>query len=103
MSSKFAPSTGPETSTRRPPSASSPFSAEAASRAARPPLPAGPYLVVGLGRAGVAAARALGGKVGPDSLVVWDGAVNPPQRKRAEELRGAGVEVRLGGDGLDLL
>jgi UDP-N-acetylmuramoylalanine--D-glutamate ligase len=72
-------------------------------QAKRPPLPPGPYLVVGLGRAGFAAARALAAKVGPGSVLVWDGAANAPQRRRAEELRAAGVEVRLGGDGLDAL
>jgi UDP-N-acetylmuramoyl-L-alanyl-D-glutamate--2,6-diaminopimelate ligase len=41
--------------------------------------------------------------VSPASLLVWDGAANPPQRKRAGELRQVGVEVRLGGDGLPLL
>lgn len=41
--------------------------------------------------------------MGPASLLVWDGAANPPQRKRARELREAGVEVRLGGDGLSSL
>src|SRR3954465_3139332 len=99
MSSKSAPSTGPGTSTRPLQSASSPFCAEAK----RPPLPSGPYLVVGLGRAGFAAARARAAKMGPGSVRVWDGAVNSPQRKRAEELRAAGVEVRLGGDGLESL
>ncbi|HET7591313.1 MAG TPA: Mur ligase family protein [Solirubrobacterales bacterium] len=84
-------------------SAGSPFSAEAGSQAARPPLPPGPYLVAGLGRAGFAAARTLAAKVGPGSVAVWDGAANPPQRKRAQELRALGVEVRLGGDGLESL
>jgi UDP-N-acetylmuramoylalanine-D-glutamate ligase len=82
-----------------------PFSAELTglSRTPRPPLPPGPYLVAGLGRAGFAAARALAAKVDPGSVRVWDGAVNAPQRERAKELRGAGVEVRLGGDGLGSL
>src|SRR3954469_13197085 len=102
MSSRSAPSIAPG-STRRPPSASSPFSAEAGPSAPRPPLPRGPYLVVGLGRAGLAAARALAATAGSDKVLVWDGAANPPQRKRAEELRAAGVEVRLGGNGLDSL
>jgi UDP-N-acetylmuramoylalanine-D-glutamate ligase len=33
----------------------------------------------------------------------WDGAADAAQLKKAAELRRAGVEVRLGGDGLDLL
>lgn len=72
-------------------------------RAPRPPLPPGPYLVVGLGQAGFAAARALREHAGAGAVRVWDGAADPPQRERAAELRGAGVEVRLGGDGLGLL
>lgn len=42
-------------------------------------------------------------KTGPGSVLVWDAAANAPQRNRARELRVAGVEVRLGGDGLDSL
>jgi UDP-N-acetylmuramoylalanine-D-glutamate ligase len=93
----------PETSTRPQPSARSPFSTERGIRPERPPLPPGPYLVAGLGRAGFAAARALAAKVEPGSVRVWDGAANTPQRKRAEELRAGGVPVWLGGDGLDRL
>ncbi|HET7507237.1 MAG TPA: Mur ligase family protein [Solirubrobacterales bacterium] len=102
MSSRSAPSTKPGTSTRLPPSARSPFCAEAGPRPERPPLPAGPYLVVGLGRAGQAAAAALAAEAGAGSVRVWDGAADSRQRKRAAELRAAGVEVWLGGDGLDL-
>ncbi|MGN6202669.1 MAG: Mur ligase family protein [Solirubrobacterales bacterium] len=105
MSSRSAPSTKPGTSTRLPPSAPSPFSAELneLNPAQRPTLPLGPYLVVGLGRAGLAGARALAAEAGSGSVRVWDGAADGRQRKRAAELRAAGVEVRLGGDGLDLL
>jgi UDP-N-acetylmuramoylalanine-D-glutamate ligase len=66
-------------------------------------LPPGRYLVVGLGRAGLAAAHALAAKAEPAAVQVWDAAADGRQRKRAAELRAAGVEVRLGGDGLDLL
>ncbi len=69
----------------------------------RPPLPSGPYLVVGLGRAGFAAARALAGEAGPDSVRVWDSAADTPQHDRAEALRAAGIRVLLGGDGLEML
>jgi UDP-N-acetylmuramoylalanine--D-glutamate ligase len=66
---------------------------------ARPPLPPGPYVVVGLARSGVAAAlalRALGAEVvGVDSGAVPDEAV--------ERLLGAGVAVHAGADGVDLL
>jgi UDP-N-acetylmuramoylalanine--D-glutamate ligase len=64
---------------------------------ARPPLPEGPYLVVGLARSGVAAARLLaarGGRVlGVDS----------GQPSEAEGLAEAGVEVHLNVDGTALL
>jgi UDP-N-acetylmuramoylalanine--D-glutamate ligase len=57
----------------------------------RPPLPAGPYLIVGLARSGAAAARMLGpyGRV----LATDTGRPEVPE----------GVEARLGGDGLELL
>jgi UDP-N-acetylmuramoylalanine--D-glutamate ligase len=57
----------------------------------RPPLPEGPYLVVGLARSGAAAARTLlahGEVLGVDS-----GRPEPP----------AGIEVQLESDGLELL
>jgi UDP-N-acetylmuramoylalanine--D-glutamate ligase len=57
----------------------------------RPPLPEGPFLIVGLARSGAAAARMLlahGEVLGVDS-----GRPEPP----------AGVEVRLESDGLELL
>jgi UDP-N-acetylmuramoylalanine-D-glutamate ligase len=59
--------------------------------------------VVGLGRAGFAAARALAGKAGPGAVRAWDGAADAAQRERAEALRELGVEVWLGGDGLEAL
>ena len=60
-------------------------------RAERPPLPEGPYLIVGLARSGVAAARMLrahGDVIGTDS-----GHPDVPDD----------LEAVLGGDGLDLL
>jgi UDP-N-acetylmuramoylalanine--D-glutamate ligase len=60
----------------------------------RPPLPPGPYLVVGLARSGAAAARMLrehGEVMGCDS-----GA--PPEAEGLD-----GIDVRLNADGLDLL
>jgi UDP-N-acetylmuramoylalanine--D-glutamate ligase len=69
----------------------------------RPPLPPGPYLVVGLGRAGVSAARVLAARRGPASVRAWDANADTAQRRHATELRALGVEVRLGGEGLDLL
>ncbi len=60
----------------------------------RPPLPRGPFLVVGLARSGVAAARLLAGR-GEDVVGVDSG--NPDA---AAGLRGVGVEVFLDSDGL---
>src|SRR4051794_35049480 len=66
---------------------------------ARPALPPGPYLVVGLARSGVAAALALrerGAEVaGTDVGRVPEEAI--------ERLRAAGVETQVGSDGLSLL
>ena len=64
---------------------------------ARPALPPGPYLVVGLARSGAAAARALAAH-GP--VIACDRG-DPPE---ARSLRGlAGVELHLGADGVDLV
>jgi UDP-N-acetylmuramoylalanine--D-glutamate ligase len=72
---------------------------ECSSVIARPPLPPGPFLVVGLARSGVAAAlalRARGGEVvGCDAGPVADGV-------RAE-LGAAGVPVHAPAEGVDLL
>jgi UDP-N-acetylmuramoylalanine--D-glutamate ligase len=63
----------------------------------RPPLPGGPYLVVGLARSGQAAARLLAARgeevIGADS--------GSPEG--AEGLRDLDVEVNLDGDGVGLL
>lgn len=69
----------------------------------RPPLPPGPYLVVGLGRAGLSAARALAVAAGPAAVMVWDAAADDAQRARAASLRADGIDARLGGDGIDAL
>ena len=63
----------------------------------RPPLPAGPYLVVGLARSGVAAAQALRAR---GLAVIGADAGRPPA---AGELERAGVEVHLGCEPLALL
>jgi UDP-N-acetylmuramoylalanine--D-glutamate ligase len=63
----------------------------------RPPLPSGPFLVVGLARSGVAAARLLAGR-GEDVVGVDSG-----HPRAAEGLSGVGVEVFLDSDGLALL
>ena len=68
-----------------------------ASEKARPPLPAGPYLIVGLARSGAAIARALAER---GEEVVGVDAGNPSE---AERLAGAGVEVHTDADGSELL
>jgi UDP-N-acetylmuramoylalanine--D-glutamate ligase len=68
----------------------------------RPPLPPGPYLVVGLARSGVSAAlalQALGAEViGCDA----GSAEHPALLKAARRLHAAGVEVALDASGVDL-
>jgi UDP-N-acetylmuramoyl-L-alanyl-D-glutamate--2,6-diaminopimelate ligase len=59
--------------------------------------------VVGLGRAGFAAARALAEAFDPGVVRVWDSAADVAQLDRAAELRRQAIQVRLGGEGLDLL
>jgi UDP-N-acetylmuramoylalanine--D-glutamate ligase len=68
-----------------------------ASTKPRPPLPGGPYLVVGLARSGMAAARLLAGR---GEEVIGADAGSPAG---TEGLREAGVEVHLDGDGVGLL
>lgn len=63
----------------------------------RPPLPGGPYLVVGLARSGRAAARLLAGR---GERVTGCDSGSP---EGAEELGAAGVDVRLSTDGVGLL
>ena len=68
----------------------------------RPPLPGGPYLVVGLARSGVSAALALRA-LGQTVTGVDDGKPdNPALSTAAGRLREAGVEVRLDASGVDL-
>jgi UDP-N-acetylmuramoylalanine--D-glutamate ligase len=64
----------------------------------RPPLPPGPYLVVGLARSGAAVARTLAART--DERVLGCDAGDPPE---AEGLAQAGVEVSLEVDGTKLL
>ena len=68
----------------------------------RPPLPPGPYLVVGLARSGLAAALALHAR---GEEVIGSDAGNPDLPALAQaagRLREAGVEVRLDASGVDL-
>jgi UDP-N-acetylmuramoylalanine--D-glutamate ligase len=64
---------------------------------ARPPLPGGPYLIVGLARSGQAAARMLARR---GEEVIGSDAASPDG---AEGLRTLGVEINLDGDGVPLL
>ena len=64
----------------------------------RPPLPPGPFLVVGLARSGRAAAALLHAR--GEEVVAVDGA--PRERLRLDDLP-AGVEVHAGVDGVALL
>jgi UDP-N-acetylmuramoylalanine--D-glutamate ligase len=66
-------------------------------RKPRPGLPGGPYLVVGLARSGSAVARALAGR-GDEVLGVDSG-----RPEEAEGLAGAGVEVKLDAEGVELV
>jgi len=65
----------------------------------RPPLPPGPYLVVGLARSGVAAARAL--RARGERVAGCDAGEVAPEARA--ELEGLGVEVRAPADGVELL
>jgi UDP-N-acetylmuramoyl-L-alanyl-D-glutamate--2,6-diaminopimelate ligase len=70
----------------------------------RPPIPRGPYLVVGLGLAGCAAADALSSAgAGGERVVAWDCVSAGRMRGIARRLSRREVEVQLGGDGLSAL
>jgi UDP-N-acetylmuramoylalanine--D-glutamate ligase len=61
----------------------------------RPPLPSGPYLVVGLARSGVAAALALAARGEQVTGLDSGSAENPALKEAARRLSQAGVEVTL--------
>jgi UDP-N-acetylmuramoylalanine--D-glutamate ligase len=69
----------------------------------RPPLPPGPYLVVGLARSGVAAALALRAAASRERVVACDAAAPAEALGERERLAEAGVEVHLDTDGIHLL
>jgi UDP-N-acetylmuramoylalanine--D-glutamate ligase len=69
----------------------------------RPPLPPGPYLVVGLARSGVAAALALRAAAPGERIVACDSGRPAQAAEDAERLTEAGVEVHLDTDGTHLL
>jgi len=64
---------------------------------ARPPLPDGPYLVLGLGRSGVAAALALRARGAEVTCVDRDGGAD------TTAVREAGARVHVGGEPIELL
>ena len=66
-----------------------------ASRHVRPALPPGPYLVVGLGRSGTAAALAL--RARGEEVIGWDAGA--PEPETLQRLSKAGVEVRVDASG----
>jgi UDP-N-acetylmuramoylalanine-D-glutamate ligase len=57
-------------------------------------LPAGPFLVLGLGRAGAAAATALAAR--GEHVALWTPVPTPTAAERAAELEAAGVRVAVG-------
>jgi len=63
----------------------------------RPALPAGPYLVAGLGRAGQAAIEALERTVPTSQLAVWDGHPGRHTASLRRRLRARGIPVLLRG------
>jgi UDP-N-acetylmuramoyl-L-alanyl-D-glutamate--2,6-diaminopimelate ligase len=69
----------------------------------RPSLPRGSYLVVGLGKAGRAAAEALLATPAAEHVHIWDSTTVGDVRTAARQLRRRGADVQLGGDGLDML
>ena len=74
------------------------------SDAPRPPVPDGPYVVAGLGQAGLAAIAALR-RARPEARVIaWDASASAVVRHRARQLRRRGVEsvvARPIGEALD--
>src|SRR5437588_6075476 len=72
-------------------------------RTRRPEPPPGPYLVAGLGRAGLSACRALAARDGADQVRGWASEIPPPLAGAVEQLRGAGVRIETGGDGVEFL
>src|SRR5947209_5770242 len=69
----------------------------------RPAVPAGRFRIAGLRRAGSAPARALLERRPAEGLAAWDAERRTDTSAAAAELESVGVEVVLGGDGLELL
>lgn len=60
------------------------------------PLPPGPYLVVGCGRAGFGAVEALSAHTRSSAIRVWDASDGPETQRRGAVLAGRGIRVDLG-------
>ena len=69
----------------------------------RPSPPDRPFLVAGFGRAGIAAAYALSAHGNGGAVTVWDGSPTPVGAPFASALRGRGVDIVLGDDGVAVL
>jgi UDP-N-acetylmuramoyl-L-alanyl-D-glutamate--2,6-diaminopimelate ligase len=61
----------------------------------RPPIPEGPFLVAGLGRAGQAAAHALSRAVGPEQVRAWDADTGASMQRQSRLLERQGIHTRL--------
>jgi hypothetical protein len=59
----------------------------------RPPLPASPFLVAGLGRASRAAVQALCDAVGPDLVCAWEADTGKARLRVQRELRAQGTRT----------
>lgn len=65
-------------------------------RRPRPPVPPGPYLIVGLGKAGAAATRVLAEHAGGSAILGWDVQVSPGPQANADRLATIGGRSHLG-------
>jgi UDP-N-acetylmuramoyl-L-alanyl-D-glutamate--2,6-diaminopimelate ligase len=68
----------------------------------RPAVPPGPYLILGLGRAGSACAEALLSER-RYPVLAWDSSTSSSVRSTAKRLQRGGAIVSLGGDGVSAL
>lgn len=69
---------------------------EAAGFRPRAPLPAPPFLVLGLGRAGQSAVRTLTEIFGPDAVRAWDADTGRTMQRLRRELEARGITTHLG-------